>query len=205
MRRLVICAALSLAVAGMSAPATAAIHIFSTPLSPEVPGATGSGLVTVTFDTTLDTLEITASWSGLTGVTTVAHIHCCVAPPGFVGVAVTPGTLPGFPTGVDAGSYAVVLDLDDPATYTTAFRNANGFTPSGAAAGLLAGIQRGEAYFNIHSDRFRGGEIRGFLAPVPEPGAWAMLIAGFGAIGSVMRRRTASASERRQARPAPAG
>lgn len=28
-----------------------------------------------------------------------------------------------------------------------------------------------------------------FLAPVPEPGIWAMLIAGFGAVGAALRRR----------------
>src|SRR5262249_45373826 len=33
-----------------------------------------------------------------------------------------------------------------------------------AAAVLLAGIQRGQAYFNIHTMMFGGGEIRGFLA-----------------------------------------
>ena len=38
-----------------------------------------------------------ASFSGLSGTTTVAHIHCCTASPGTgtIGVAVTPVTLPG--------------------------------------------------------------------------------------------------------------
>lgn len=191
MRRNATYLALSLAAATISMPAVAAVHIFSSPLGPEVAGATGSGLVTVTFDTDADTLGITASWSGLSAGTTVAHIHCCTAVPGTgtVGVAVTPVTLPGFPVGVTAGSYATTLNLADAATYTGTFLTANGGTPATAEAGLLAGIQAGRAYFNVHSSRFPGGEIRGFLAPVPEPATWAMMIAGFGMLGGVMRRR----------------
>lgn len=185
------CIALLLAGAGIAAPASAAIHIFSSPLSPEASGATGTGLVTVTFDTDADTLGITASWSGLSGTTSVAHIHCCTMFPGTgtAGVVVTPGTLPGFPVGTSAGSYAINLSLADPNTYTGAFLTANGGTPAGAEAALLAGIQQGRAYFNIHSTSFPAGEIRGFLAPVPEPATWAMMIAGFGLVGGLMRAR----------------
>lgn len=189
MRHRSTCIALALVSAGAAAPASAAIYVFSSPLTPEVALATGSGLVTVTFDTDLHTLGIVANWAGLSGPTTVAHIHCCVAPPGTVGVAVTPGTLPGFPTGVTAGNYAIELDLSSDATYTTAFRTANGGTAAGAEAGLLTGLQNGQAYFNVHTTAFPGGEIRGFLAAVPEPEAWAMMILGFGVLGTAMRRR----------------
>lgn len=197
MRYRTACIALSLAMGAMSAPAAAAVHVFSSPLGPEVSGATGSGLVTVIFDTDANTLQINASWSGLSGATTVAHIHCCTAVPGagIVGVAVTPGTLPGFPSGVTAGSYAINLNLADPATYTggpTGFLTGAGGTAALAEARLLEGIQNGQAYFNIHSGRFPGGEIRGFLAPVPEPGTWALLIAGFGVLGGAMRSRRRS-------------
>ena len=175
----------------MAAPASAATIVFTAPLTPEVPGATGSGFVTVTYDDIASTLAISANWSGLTGTTTIAHIHCCVAPPGTAGVAVTPGTLPGFPMGLTSGSYTTPspLDLTDPATYTASFvTNFGGGTTAGAQAALLDGLNNGTAYFNIHTTEFPGGEIRGFLAPIPEPQTWALMIAGFGLLGAVMRR-----------------
>jgi hypothetical protein len=193
-------AALTLGAALLAAPASAAILVFESPLGPEVPGATGSGFVTVTFDTGLHQLGIIANWSGLSGTTTVAHIHCCTATPntGIVGVAVTPVTLPGFPTGLTAGNYAVTLDLTESSTYTASFRNNfGGGTVAGAEAALLAGLQQQIAYFNIHTTTFPGGEIRAFPAYVPEPESWALLLLGFGVLGGAMRAR--SRIERRQA------
>lgn len=192
--RIPIPAAMSLAAALLAAPASAAVLVFQSPLGPEVVGATGSGFVTVTFDTGLHRLGIEANWSGLSGTTTVAHIHCCTATPniGTIGVAVTPGTLPGFPIGVTAGNYDITLDLMQSSTYTATFRNTfGGGTVAGAEAALLAGLQQERAYFNIHTTTFPGGEIRGFPAYVPEPESWALLIVGFGALGGAMRRRGA--------------
>lgn len=169
----------------------AAVMNFETVFAPEAVGATGSGSGSFIFDTTLQTLSIDVNWAGLSGTTTVAHIHCCVttAGTGTVGVAVTPTTLPGFPVGVGEGSYAIVLDLTNTATYTAAFLNGlGGGTSSGASAALLQGILDGKAYFNIHTTpNFPGGEIRGFLAPVPEPGTF--MLAGFALAGLMGLRR----------------
>ena len=183
-----VCAAISML---MAAPTSAATIVFTAPLTPEVAGATGSGFVTVTVDDVANTLAISANWSGLTGTTTIAHIHCCVSPPGTVGVAVTPGTLPGFPMGLTSGSYTTPspLDLTSAATFTGTFvTNFGGGTTAGAQAALLDGLNNGTAYFNIHTTEFPGGEIRGFLAPIPEPQTWALMITGFGLLGAVMRR-----------------
>lgn len=149
--------------------APGAIHNFYTPLAPEVSGAAGTGFSRFSFDDIGQTLSMEFWWSGLSGVTTVSHIHCCTPDPGMgtVGVAVTPGTLPGFPTGLSAGSYSIDLDLTMETTYTTGFRGTD--SPADASARLLQGIYDGRAYLNIHSNAFPGGEIRGFLAPVPEP------------------------------------
>ena len=185
-------ALVALTTAFLASPAAAAPITFSSPLAPEVPGATGSGSVTVVYDDVARTLLIDASWSGLSGTTTVAHIHCCTAVPlaGTVGVAVTPGTLPGFPVGVSAGSYdSPVLDLSATTTYTPGFlNNFGGGTAAGAEAALLAGMLNGRAYFNVHTTAFPAGEIRGFLAPVPEPGTLTLLAAAM-AIGVLRRRR----------------
>ena len=188
MRRIFAPLASSVAAILMAVPASAATYVFASPLSPEVSGATGSGFAQAIFDTDAHTLAITANWTGLTGVTTISHLHCCVAPPGTVGVAVTPGTLPGFPSVVTSGTYSTTLDLTQPTTYTGGFLNTfGGGTVAGAETALLSGLQSGTAYFNIHTNVFPSGEIRGFLSPVPEPAAWAMMLLGFGMVGAAMR------------------
>ena len=62
-------------------------------------GSPGTGTAFIDFDLINHTLSVEATFSGLLAPTTVAHIHCCVAPPGNVGVATTTPTFPGFPAG----------------------------------------------------------------------------------------------------------
>lgn len=181
---------LTLGAALASPAAWAQSQSFAAALEPEAAGATGSGTVLMTFDAAAQTLRIDALWFGLSGTTTVAHIHCCTASPGAgtMGVAVTPGTLPGFPVGTTFGSYGVTLDLSATATYTAAFLSGSGGTAAGASARLFDGLMAGTAYFNVHSTTFTGGEIRGFTQPVPEPATWGLMALGMAAVGAAARR-----------------
>jgi hypothetical protein len=60
-----------------------------------------------------------------------------------------------------------------------------------AEAALIAAIEAGTAYLNIHTTAFPGGEIRGILAlaaAVPEPASLALF--GSALLGfALMRRR----------------
>jgi hypothetical protein len=170
----------------ISTLASASIISYTGTLAPEAPGATGTGHVSLMFDDTTNKLAIDTTFSGLSGTTTVAHIHCCTAAPfaGTIGVAVTPGTLPGFPEDVSAGSYSTTVDLGLASSFTTNFlNNFGGGTIPGAIGALFAGLDAGKAYFNIHTSTFGGGEIRAFPQQVPEPAS--LLLAALG-LGSLM-------------------
>ena len=141
----------------------------------------GKGSGFVEFDPALRTLRVNFTFSGLTGTTTASHIHCCVAPNGTAGVATALPTFPGFPLGVTSGVYNNILDLTLASSYNPNYITANGGTPASAEAALAAAMAAGEAYWNIHSSVYPGGEIRGFLVAVPEPSSLALL--GPGGIG----------------------
>jgi hypothetical protein len=148
--------------------------------------ATGSAFVTIDAVTNMMTVDVI--FSGLTSAATASHIHCCIAPPGNAGVATTVPSFPGFPTAT-SGTYDHTFDLLSLSTYNPAFVTANGGTAASAEAALLAGLAAGDAYLNIHDANNPGGEIRGILRAVPEPGTWALLTIGFGLLGAALRQR----------------
>ncbi|QBB71612.1 CHRD domain-containing protein [Pseudolysobacter antarcticus] len=160
-RVLLIGAALFLACAGHAATQT-----YKGVLSgaAEVPAntSTGAGSVVVTYATS-HVLTITASFSGLTGPSTAAHIHCCADTASNAPVATQTPSFSGFPLGVTSGTYTNSFDLAQSASFNAAFVTAHGGTIGSAEAALLAGFATGTAYFDIHTTVFPGGEIRAQL------------------------------------------
>ena len=157
------------------------------PASGITTSGTGSG--TVDYDEVNHLLSLQATFSDLTGTTTLSHIHLPTATPftGTAGVVITPGTLTGFPAGVTSGTYSMTFDMTDSATYPTAFITANGGTTAGAEAAVATAFAEGRAYWNIHTSFAGGGEINGFLTAVPEPSSLALV--GLGVLGVVASMR----------------
>jgi len=157
----------------------------------------GTGFATVVLDSTAQTLQVAATFSGLTSNVTAAHIHCCQMVPGTnmnAGVATTVPAFPGFPTGVISGNYGPVsFDLTQSTIYNPAFVMAQGGLANAEAA-LIGGIEGGLTYFNIHTVNNGGGEIRGELIAVPGPivgaGLPGLIVASGGIIAWWRRRRT---------------
>ncbi len=91
-----------------------------------------------------------------------------------------------------AGTYSSpLLNLLDMGTYNPAFVTLEGGTIPLARNALVAGIEAGETYLNIHTAAplgFPSGEIRGFLV-APEPGTLLLLSTGFAGLAGIAWRR----------------
>jgi hypothetical protein len=154
----------------------------------------GFGTAHIVFDHDLVTMRVVAPFGGLTGNTTVAHIHCCTPAPNNVGVATRDPSFLNWPTGVTSGTYDHTYNMMLASSYHPNFLSAHGGDIGAAYETLLNGARAGNpntltgnAYFNIHTTFRSGGEIRGWLIPVPEPSS--LMLALLGLAGVVARRR----------------
>jgi hypothetical protein len=152
----------------------------------------GTGFVTATFDLATHILDLHVTFSGLTSPTIAAHIHAPTLAPasGKAGVATQVPFFTGFPIGFTSGTYDQTFNTLDSSFYNPAFLTANGGTAAGAEAAFAQALDQRKAYFNIHTENFGSGEIRGFLRVLPVPDASsAMVCLGMGLIGLEMFRR----------------
>jgi hypothetical protein len=182
-------ACLLLATLVGAGPAAAATLIYRATLSgaAEVPPNPSPGTGTANIDI-IDgiTMNVSASFADLLGLSTVAHIHN--APTGANGPVMTATpTFPGFPAGVTAGTYGAMFDLTSAGTWNPNFLD-DYATVDDARLAFLAALAGGSAYFNVHSTAYPGGELRGQLTPVPLPATALLMLAAVGMLGALRRR-----------------
>ncbi len=172
--------------------ASAAILTYTGSLSgfQQVPAnvSSATGFAVIDYNDILSTLTVNVTFSGLSAGTTAGHIHCCAAEGANAGVAIGFPASPGFPLGVTSGTYNNVFDLTSIATFNGTFFTNNGGTVALAEAAFLNGLNSGQTYVNIHNINFPSGEIRGQLAPVPEPATILVLCSGLGFLAWRKRR-----------------
>jgi hypothetical protein len=120
----------------MAPSAFAATETYVAELKPstEVPpnDSAGAGTLTATYDTVTKKLSYAVSYSGLTGPATAAHFHGPAA------------------AGVNAGVVVPVKDVASPIKADATLTDAQ-----------AADLQAGKWYFNVHTEKNKGGEIRG--------------------------------------------
>lgn len=156
-------------------PAHATLHFFEANLTgdQEVPptGSPATGFGTVVLDDVALTITVDLSFSGLTTPSILAHIH--EAPFGVNGPIEFPLDL-GTALGQTSGTIATqVFPLTEGLEDVEEFLNAG-------------------YYFNVHSEQFPGGEIRGqvlLVSAVPEPSTLLLGALGLGGLGVALRRR----------------
>lgn len=139
----------------------------------EVPpnASPASGFGQVVLNAAQTQITVDENWSGLVGGgATASHIHTA-------------------PAGVNGG---VTFPLAGVPNATSGAIPTQNFAISPAQ---VADLFAGNMYMNVHNGGFPGGEIRGQLAPVPEPGTLALAGVGAASLGWLARRKKPATKE----------
>lgn len=157
-------------VAGLFASAEALTFHATLEGSQEVPSnaSPATGFAKIFLNEAEDELTFFVTFSGLLAPQTAAHIHA-LAPRGVnAPVRIEPPTLPlGELDGV-------VIDIPDPLPGV----------PLLSRADFVQGMKDGLTYFNVHTQLFPGGEIRGQIL-LPEPATMFLVAAGLAGLAGM--------------------
>lgn len=183
MNRILSLAVLVVCLLGVTPSSDAELVMYVATLDEFSEPTLGTGFAQIDYDDTLHTLRVQVTFSDLLGNTTASHIHSPTPAPltGTAGVATQVPTFTGFPLGVTSGFYDQTFDMTQASSYNASFITANGGTPASAETALASSFAAGTSYLNVHTTSVPGGEIRGFLLPVPEPST--LVLAGVAAVG----------------------
>lgn len=150
-----------------------------------------SGYAKVVVDTDAETVSVNLS---VTGITIAGLFDDLVAAP------VGPVHLHNAAVGVN-GPIAVPFGFNTFSNYigtpsgfdlvaeNLSYADANGLVGGGLSFdAFLTELQNDRIYFNVHTDDFAGGEIRGVAAAVPLPASALFLLTSLGGIAAVRRK-----------------
>ena len=174
-------AAAVLAFPGL-AMATVKTYSFNLDGSQQVPANPSSavGSAQIMVDDVADTISFAVVAFNLGSAFTASHIHA--APAGSNG-----GVVFDLAANSDSMGPVTIGPVVVPASWSLA-------GVGKAAGGTLAddiNAKPWNYYVNLHTALNPSGEIRGQLAPVPEGGTLAMMVAGLGVVGMLTKRRRA--------------
>jgi hypothetical protein len=167
MKKILIAFVLGTVMAAGVASAQTTFQAFLLGINEVPPNASpASGFGQVVLNAAQTQITVDENWSGLVSPATASHIH------GFAGVGTNAAVLFPF-SGVPAATAGAIPQQVFAIT-----------------AAQVAQLFAGNMYMNIHTSVFPGGEIRGQLAPVPEPGTLALAGVGAASLGLLARRKT---------------